>query len=123
MGVTGTGKCIEPRALVFPPSMLQEGSIAHCVDGILLGEQAYTCINGDRCWDTENRPPIIARWSTGPQALYPPLILGCFPGPDPRDRKLVYWFSLKPIVKNNTHPFYFRYKGQVTSNLVVLYNY
>ncbi|CAI6246579.1 unnamed protein product [Periconia digitata] len=65
----------------------------------------------DRCWDTENRPPIIARWSTGPQALYPPLILGCFPGPDPRDRKLVYWFSLKPNVKDNRHPFYFRYHG------------
>jgi hypothetical protein len=55
----------------------------------------------ERIWDTKNRPPIIVRWSTGQQAVYPPLILGCLPKPNSGVGKEalvkdVHWFCLEP---------------------------
>lgn len=49
----------------------------------------------DRLWDAQNRPPIIARWSTGMQALHRPLVLGCLPNPTfekDRYKRDVSWF-------------------------------
>jgi hypothetical protein len=41
-------------------------------------------MNADRTgynhfYNTQNRPLIYARWSTGRQALFPPVVLGCLP--------------------------------------------
>lgn len=52
-----------------------------------------------RMWDKTNRPPILARWSTGVQAEYQPLVLGCLPWGATKGARgecdQVMWFSLK----------------------------
>jgi hypothetical protein len=54
-----------------------------------------------RIWDKEHRPPIYARWSTGKQAIYEPLVLMCLPQeetPKGKDSyyKPAHWFNMKP---------------------------
>jgi hypothetical protein len=58
-------------------------------------------IGWERIYDTINRPPIYARWSTGEQANREPLVLMCFPKPESfKGRESYYkdveWFTMKP---------------------------
>ncbi|PVI00271.1 hypothetical protein DM02DRAFT_655598 [Periconia macrospinosa] len=69
----------------------------------------------NKIWDTSNRPPVIARWSTGLQGLHRPLILGCLPKFNPmgkQDSREVMWFSLRPNIKDNKHPWWFGWSRQ-----------
>ncbi|KAF2125476.1 hypothetical protein P153DRAFT_400287 [Dothidotthia symphoricarpi CBS 119687] len=73
-------------------------------------------IDWNRSWDTHNRPPILARWSTGPQAQYQPLILGCLPmvtSMATKTKRDVLWFSLTPIAVNRKHPWFVEFSGKM----------
>jgi hypothetical protein len=50
----------------------------------------------NRIYNTKNRPPIYARWSTGQQAQVAPLVLGCLPKQKLKDAKSyeVMWFFI-----------------------------
>jgi hypothetical protein len=63
-------------------------------------------------YNTENRPPIYARWSTGRQGLFPPLLLGCIPEQLTSQNKEfdVIWFSIEPN-KNNIPVWYLELFG------------
>jgi hypothetical protein len=63
-------------------------------------------IGWERIYDTKNRPPVYARWSTGEQAVCEPVTLMCIPKLEtPKGResyyKDVYWFSMDPLPKSN----------------------
>jgi hypothetical protein len=58
-------------------------------------------IGWGRIYDTHNRPPIYARWSTGEQAVCEPVVLMCLPKPELVKRKESFfkdvdWFSMEP---------------------------
>lgn len=72
-----------------------------------LVSQDRVTIAPNRIYDTHNPPPVRARWSTGPQAGFKPIVLGCIPTatmPSTRNDMEVLWFALEPVYKNETHP-------------------
>jgi len=57
-------------------------------------------IGWERIYDTHNRPPIYARWSTGEQAVYDPLVLMCLPKLETKTGRESYhkradWFCME----------------------------
>jgi hypothetical protein len=63
-------------------------------------------IGWGRIHDTINRPPIYAKWGTGDQAEYEPLVLMCIPKPETNKGRESYhkdvdWFSMEPAPKSS----------------------
>ena len=68
-----------------------------------------------RIHDSVDRPPIYARWSTGPQAVHRPLIVGCLPAApavNMKGTRDVLWYQLQPSNRWGTPTFIDRLYGK-----------
>jgi hypothetical protein len=67
------------KSMVFKDEPVLSMTAAHFGFSLIL-ICPFTSHNGhgyNRLYNTRERPPIYARWSTGSQGLLPPLVLGC----------------------------------------------